>query len=252
MKSLQASIPFAKTSTCRTCVIGILLLLLTSAHVTNAAEPAQKNTEQNAKQGNQQEVHNRMNELVDSVKDAVRDADAAANKKQVVDLGQSLSLLEGKFTGLRAALAQELGVSKGKLTSHSTVSRELMDKSTDLVKGVVSQREELRRLSGDLKETDSAIRALREGLSTFEKEMANLNRIMGDVHETHNELSSSHDEIRNRVSNIVQVSGQQAATPASHRVLYIVLAFEMVAFCAFCYFKRPGRPSVHKSYGKFG
>lgn len=225
----------------------LFLLLLTLLATAREARADNKLHQQQ-----QQEVHARMNEMVDSVKEAVREADAAGDKKEVVDLGQSLSLLESKFSGLRAALAQELGVSAEKMAGQTTTARELMEKSTELVKSVVSQREELRRLSTDLRETDSAIRALREGLDKFEREMSNLNRIMGDVHQSQNEISASHDEIKGRVSAVIQGHGKASRVSSWHWMMYVLLVGEMVAFGAFCYLKRPGRATVHKVYGKFG
>lgn len=200
----------------------------------------------------QREVHDRMHDLVDSVKDAVRDADAAVDKKQVVDLGQSLHLLEAKFSGLRAALAHELGASKDKAVSHAAVSRDLMEKSTELVRGVVSQREELTRLSGDLRELDSAIRAIREGLHTFEREMADLNNMMSDVHRTHHELSASNEEIKSRIDSVVKESTRLIKPSTSQRWLVVAIIVELCAFTAFIYLKRFGRFTSHKAYGKFG
>lgn len=200
----------------------------------------------------QREVHDRMYELMDSVKDAVRDADAAVDKRQVVDLGQSLSLLETKFSGLRAALSHELGASKDKIKSQSTVARELMDTSADLVRGIVAQRQELSRLAGDIREMESAIRALREGLHTFDREMTDLNSILSDVHQIHHELSASHDEIRSRVKSVVK-DGSAAYKPSpTHRYLVIAVVVELGAFVLFIFLKRSSRSAAHKAYGKFG
>lgn len=200
----------------------------------------------------QKDVHDRMHELMDSVKDAVRDADAAVDKRQVVDLGQSLHLLETKFSGLRSALSHELGASKEQIKSQSTVSKQLMDKSSDLVRGIVAQREELSRLSSDIREMESTIRALREGLHTFDREMADLNSILSEVHQTHHELSTSHDEIKSRVKTVIDVASTANKPSPTHRFLVIAVVVELCAFVIFIYFKRSSRSAAHKAYGKFG
>ena len=196
-------------------------------------------------------MQNRMKDMVHAVEGAVHDAEAAKSNREVVDLGQSLHLLETKFSGLREALAQELGAKSSKMHSHSGVARELMDQSTDLVKGIVNQREELRRLSSDVKEVDSAIRALREGLNTFEKDVNDLNRLAGDLHVSHNELSVTHEEARDRVREVI-VDVEGSKNSSSHGLLYAAILIEFAVFVGFLYFKRPGGALAHKAYGKFG
>lgn len=199
-----------------------------------------------------QDVRNRMNEFVDSVKDAVKEAESANNKREVVDLGQSLHLLESKFASLRSALSQELGAKSSKLVSHSGASKELMDQSTDLVRGVVSQREELRRLSSDVKEVDSAVRALRAGLDNFEKDVAELGKVMSDLHVSHNELTATHDETKERMREVIADRNDKHMRGGGHGFLVFALLVEIVIFVAFLYFKRPGGALAHKAYGKFG
>lgn len=194
------------------------------------------------------DVHNRMNELVDSVKEAVHDADAAVDKRQVVDLGQSLQLLETKFSGLRAALAHELGASSAGIAGHADVSRQLSEKSTELVQSIIAQREELRKLSGDIRETESAIRALREGLETFDREMAGLHHTSTDLHNAHGELQAMHDDAKNRI----QFLASRPIASSSNKLLFAIVFIEIAAIVVYVVVKRPGRTTAHKMYGKFG
>lgn len=193
-----------------------------------------------------------MNDLVDSVKGAVKDADAATDRRQVVDLGQSLHLLETKFSGLRNALAEELGASKHKLSSQSTAASDIMDRSTDLVKGVISQREELRQLASDLRETDSAIRALKDSLHNFDEEMKDLNDIMGDVHHKHVSISNSNDRLKYRLGAVTHEYRAGKRLPLLHKALIALIFVEAIAIVVFIYLKLAGRPSARKPYGKFG
>lgn len=226
----------------------VLLAAICSYVLTSSAfaEEAQQ-------QHHHQHLHEQMDDLVGSVKDAVKNADSAADKRQVVDLGQSLHLLESKFSGLRAALAEELGVSKEKMSSHSATAQQLMDKSTELVRSVVSQRDELKRLSGDMREIDSAIRSLREGLETFNREMTLLNKIAGEVHDTHGEVSSSHDRLRSRVNLLAFDSLRKARQKNPVALWLVTIAIVEVVIIAVIYFKQSSsRPGMRKAYGKFG
>lgn len=196
-------------------------------------------------------MRHRMNDLVDSVNTAVHDAEAAGKKREVVDLGQSLNLLESKFAGLRQALRQEMGAKSSKLESHTVVAQELMDKSNELIRNIVKQRDDLRKLVGDVKEVDSAVRALREGLTNFEKDAAELSRVMGDLHVSHNDLQSAHEEAHSSVKELMADS-HEVVSKSTHGLFYVVLLIEIASLVAFVYFKRPGGHVAHKAYGKFG
>lgn len=251
------------------CAMAVVLLIATvtilgALFVPAYAEEAHQGHEQQhhdqqhqqhqQQQQQHQQLHERMDDLVGSVKDAVKDVDAAADKNQVVDLGQSLHLLETKFSTLRAALAEEFGVSKEKLHAHTTSANTLLDKSTELVRTVVDQREDLKKLSGDMKEIDSAIRALQEGLRTFDREVSQLNRLISDVHDTHREITSTHDQIRSRM-NIFAVDSLRRSRnqiPAA-RWLLIISIVEIAVVAGYIFYKRsPSRPGARKAYGKFG
>lgn len=198
------------------------------------------------------DMHHRMDDLVDSVKEAVHEVDAAGQKREVVDLGQSLHLLEKKFTSLRSALAHELGAKATSMTSNSAVARNLVDRSTELVKGVVVQRDELQHLISDVKEVDSAIRSLKDGLSNFEKDVTELDRVIGDLHLSHNELTATHEEAKDRLHEVMRDAGQTSTNASSHSMFYLALLVEIAAFVGFLYLKRRGGTLAHKAYGKFG
>lgn len=203
------------------------------------------------------DMHLRMDELVDSVKHAVEDAEAAGRKREVVDLGQTLHLLESKFAGLRTALQQELGGKAAKFASHGNVAKELMDRSTDLVHGIVGQRDELRRLARDLKEVDSAIRAIREGMVNFEREVSDLSKVIADLHVSHNELTDAHEETKSSVQELMADStnlgpGGKKGASSTHALLYLLVMAEIAILVLYLYMKRPGSSMAHKAYGKFG
>lgn len=218
--------------------LAVLLFCLSAVASVSLSEPAD-------------DMRHRMNDLVDSVKGAVHDAESAGKKREVVDLGQSLHLLESKFSGLRQALQQELGVKSSTLASSSAVATELVDRSNTLIRNIVSQREDLRKLAGDVKEVDSAIRALREGLSKFERDASELNKLMGELHVSHNELRSAHEEAHSSVKELMADS-HEVVRKSTHGLFYAILLLEIASLVAFVYFKRPGGQLSHKAYGKFG
>lgn len=198
-------------------------------------------------------MHHSMDDLVDSVKQAVHNVEIAGEKKEVVDLGQSLHLLESKFAGLRAALSAELGSKATKFSSNAQVAKELMDRSSDLVRGIVAQRDELRKLSGDVKEIDSAIRAFREGLLNFEKDSGELAKVISDLHGSHRELRAAHEEAKTSVKEMIaDPNYNKNLKGGGHNVFYILLLIEIILFVGFLYLKRPGSTVAHKAYGKYG
>lgn len=192
-----------------------------------------------------------MKELVDSVHQAVGEADAASKNKKIVDLNHSLSLLESKFAGLRAALSKELGAKAQTMTGHSESSKELMNKSSELVQRVIAQRKELSTLASDIAQIDSAVRAIRESLSVFEKDAKDLEGLVTDLHRHHEEMSLWNKDAKMAVT---EISSKQRAgkISKSHMFLSIAIIAEVVAFVGFLYFKSNGSAAAHKAYGKFG
>lgn len=198
------------------------------------------------------DVHHRMDDLVDSVKNAVHDADSVGHKREVVDLGQTLHLLETKFAGLRTALEAELGTKADKFSSHHAVAKDLMDRSSELVQGIVTQREELRKLQADIKEIDSAVRAIKEGMVTFERDSAELSKIMSEVHESHNDITEQHSDTKHAMNNLFESTKQSKGGMGPSMFWYILLMAEVAIFVLFLYLKRPASSMAHKAYGKFG
>lgn len=206
-----------------------------------------------------------MNELVDTVHGAVHDADAASapatgEHRQVVDVGQSLTLLETKFNNLRMALASELGVSKAKLGDHAQTSKQLLDHSTELVRSVISQREELSRLTTDIRDLESTIRALRDNLHSFDSDMASLSDVVDHLHQSHADLTESHHDVKHQLGQVrkntkASVSSSKRSAPAarSQRWLVIILIIETLGAAAFLFSKRNSSRASFKAYGsKFG
>ena len=205
-----------------------------------------------SKSADEAEVRHRMDEFVDTMRDTVHEAESANRKREVIDLGQSLHLLENKFAGLRAALAQELGAKSEKFQSHGNIAKELMDKNADLVQHVVSQREELRSLESDIKVVDTAIRSLKDALTNFEKDIADLRTIARDLHSSTGELAASHDDAKMRLKDVVHDAKSKKNTQGGHLWMYIAILVEMAALVAYLYMKKPGGAVAHKAYGKFG
>lgn len=238
--------PSPPPSTASTCTFAstflTTILLLSIFLITVPASAAEEHIHtHHTQQQQQQDVHQQMNELVDTVKQAVTEADKASlDKKQVVDIGQSLTLLETKFSNLRSALAAELGVSKGKIAGTSQVSKQLMDRSSELVRSVVSQREEIAKLSTDIRQLDDVLRTLKDGLLTFEHDVKDLGTSIHDLHSGTRDLGYSHDEIKGRIHSIVD-DGKHVINKndnnKSHRFVVIVIVIELFLF-AFIVYKR--------------
>lgn len=196
------------------------------------------------------QMHRQMDDLVSSVKSAVEDLDS---KREVVDLGQSLHLLETKFSSLRAALSAEVNSRSKQFTSNANVAKELMDRAADLVRGTIAQRDEIKKLSSDVKQVDSAIRAFKEGVVNFERDAKELERIVQDLHLSHNDLQLSHEEAKSSVRDLITEHGKRSKSSSStHWWFWVLLMIEVMLFVGFLYIRRPASTFAHKAYGKYG
>lgn len=220
---------------------------------------------QQQKQQEQEKVRGEMNEFVDSVKNAVKEAELASDNKEVLDLGQSLRLLEEKFSGLRAAISQEMGSKSDNFISHADVSKTLIVRTTSLIEDTVKQREELKKLVTDVKDVDAAIAKLKEGLREFDTDISQLNMLLSDLHISHNELYNMHGEVRSAVVELAEdgdIHHESGKFSKSHRIFYGLLLVELGAFVGYLYLKRQSilgaggfaglsGKSSSKHYGKF-
>lgn len=231
-----------------------LLLCGTSRADNSHAQNEQANSHQNSNHRHER-LHVQMNDLLGSVRDAVKGAEGASDQqRQVVNLESTLRLIETKFSGLRAALAEELSSSQEKMDSHSSVTSKLANTTTAIVRSIVTQRDTLKQLSKDMIEIGLAVRKLREGLQLFDGEMYVLQTIVKEVNDAHKKIASSHHQIRRRI-NVVASDSLQGMNRQRifTRFLFLISILEIALLVLYVFYKRSSLyPGTHRAYGKYG
>lgn len=196
------------------------------------------------------EVRHEMGEFVDSVKQAMQEVQGARSKKEVLDLGQSLHMLEHKFAGLKAAIAHEMGTRLPHAASHTETSKELVSTSARLLEDVAGYRGDMQRLLVNMREIDDAIRTIRDGMNIFDQEVQEMNRLLADLHVRTINVHETHTGVRSAIRDATEEHSLTSRTSSgSARWVYIVIVIEIAAVAAFYYRKSA---STTKHYGKFG
>lgn len=200
------------------------------------------------------EVRHEMDNLVDGVKDAMRTAQRVHDHKEVVDLGQSLHLLEHKFAGLKQAIAHELGTKLPTTMNHNDESKRLIESSSRLLDDVAAYRAEMQRLMGSVREIDDSIRAIRDGMASFDQEVDEMNRLLAEVHVKTNDLHENHQATGHQMGEAGRlVQGVLKPASGSYKWYYLILIMEIAAVAYFFHTKGVSLPRANgKQFGKFG
>lgn len=212
------------------------------------------NYEQYKNVGGSAEVRHEMDSLVDGVKQAVRDAEKVRGHHEVLDLGQSLHLLEHKFAGLKAAIAHEMGTKLSNSESHSEAAKGMIESTSKLLEDVAGYRQDMQKLLVSVRDIDDSIRAIKSGMGTFDKEVQDMNRLLADLHISTNELYENHQSsnvaLDESAQHLDETRGKNKGGK-SHKWYFLVLLIEVAGVAFFVYTKRNNMPSA-KHYGKFG
>lgn len=203
------------------------------------------------------DVRHEMDSLVEGVKKAVGEAGRARDHKEVLDLGQSLHVLEHKFAGLKAAIAHEMGTKLPEGQSHGELAKSMIDSSTKLIEDVSRYRVDMQRLMVSMRSIDDSLAAIKDGMQSFDKEVDDMNRLLADLHVRTNELHENHHSSNVALEMSAQHLSEDAtrhsgASRGSHKFYYFLLAAEIIAVAYYIYTKRNALPSSAKHYGKFG
>ncbi len=201
------------------------------------------------------EVRHEMESLVDGVKDAMRNAGRARDHKEVIDLGQSLHILEHKFAGLKQAIAHELGTKLPAALSHSEESKRMLESTSRLLDDVAAYRQDMQKLMVSVREIDDSLRAVKEGMATFDQEVDTMNRLLADLHVRTNELHENHQTSSHQLEETTKHVEKHHLDGAkrSYRWYYLILVIEVAAVAYYLYSKRDALPKASaKHFSKFG
>lgn len=187
---------------------------------------------------------------IDRLKEAVRHAETDAqnshSKKDVVDLGASLRIVEDRFAGLKSALLSEMGGfgDSGKASEGSAAlkqhAEELSSRGAEMVQKLSKSRSEVHAVLAEVRTMDSATAELKGAITKLETEIADLGKALQQAHVDSHVLASAHSELRetvrdvhSRSSNSVQSSRHSSFIPKWYYVVFI----EFVTLLLFASYK---------------
>lgn len=156
-------------------------------------------------------VDAKMEQLKASIGEAEAGLRAAHEKKDVVDLGASLRLVEGRFAGLRTALLSEMGSTDsgggGGVANSASVALkghadELTNKGGELINKLGNSRAQVHAVLGELRTMDSATAELKKAIVSLEVEIADLGKTLGQAHVDNSVLFSAHSDLRDAVHDV--------------------------------------------------
>lgn len=175
--------------------------------------------------------------LRESIATAEAGLKAAHEKKDVVDLGASLRLVEGKFEGLREALLSEMGAESGAAAGRGDAgtaaavekhAREMTEAGGKLIDKLGSSRTQVHAVLGELRTMDQATAELKKAITKMEEEIADLTGTLGQAHVDNSVLFSAHSDLRDAVqdvhsrSSVLPDAGRSLRKPSVPKWYYFV------------------------------
>lgn len=192
------------------------------------------------------ELRAQLSKLVESVEHAAGDAKAAHEKRDVVDLGASLRLMEDKFGALRNALLSDMGLAVSKAGSGSNAMKEhaqdLAEKGTSILSRLGSSRSEIHSMLNEIRTLDTTMAELRQGLKRMEEELHDLKTVLTQAHMDNGLLHGAHNDLRNAVAEATErtaiLAGSRPDSGVQFPKWYFVLFVEMLLLAGFAAYKQ--------------
>jgi len=198
--------------------------------------------------GGSSEVQHEMESLVDGVRGAVRDVENNRAHRDVVDLGQSLHLLEHKFAGLKSAIAHEMGSRVTPNLSHSEEAKKMVETASKLLDEMAAYRNDMEKLIVHMRDIQDSISAAKAGMADFERDVSLLSSTISKLHHDTNGLHDQHHASTHQIDTATE---EGAPKHASHKWFLVALFLEFSAFGFWLYTKRKALPIGGKSLHKF-
>jgi hypothetical protein len=207
------------------------------------------------------QVREHLDEFLESIGHVATDAKATHDKKEVVDLGQSLRLVEDKFTGLRRALLSELGVAAEKDPAGAAAlhghTQDIVAAGSELIQRMGNARNDMQAIAQESSHVDEIMKQVRESLRRMENELSLLHNGLQQaqldssiVRDVHVSLRNSIGHVHEQTDHVVQLHGTHYRFVPKW---YIIVLAEMFALAGFVLFKRYRLSSVRgNKYSKLG
>ncbi len=200
--------------------------------------------------GGGSEITHEMDSLVDGVRKAVQDAERSKSGKEVLDLGQSLHILEHKFAGLKAAIAHQMGAKTNTPAAHSEEAKKMVDTATRLLDEMAKYRTDMEHLLDSLREIEHGISEAKSGMAEFDGEVDEMNRLLKKLHVATDDMQDHHDSIHGAIEDSHSLMQHNAAKGGHHFWFMLILLVEAAAVFYFIYTKK-GAFSSAKAMHKF-
>lgn len=197
------------------------------------------------------DVQHEMDDLVEGVRHAVDDAKRAHDHKEVLDLGQSLHMLEHKFAGLKAAISQEMGSRATPVRQHTEESKQMVEAASKLLDEMAGYRSDMEKLLGHMREIEDNINAAKAGMADFDKTVDDLSRLVQSAHIAHDELQEQHQESHAHVDEVAHAWALASGQKSGHHKWYMLILVLEVAGVAYWLYTKRGGMGTNKHLHKF-
>lgn len=201
-------------------------------------------------------VYDEYESFVEGVESVMGDQRAAASKRDVVDLGQSLHLLDTKFEHLKESLYEQMVTaaarrgSKGKgaaVAEGQALARKVKSKYTnvrtiarDVLDLMASNAQAVEHVSETMTGLEKVVGELQKNLEQHHKEVTELGNSVKRLHDSSHSLMDTHASSSHAALSAAQKSTsalQSGAMPSSTKI-YFLLLVEMAGLCGFALFRR--------------
>lgn len=190
-------------------------------------------------------VQAEINRLNEAIKHAETDSQNSHSKKDVVDLGASLRIVEDRFAGLRSALLAEVGGANNNQAAGATSgmrehAQDLSARATEMVQKLSKSRSEVHSVLAEVRTMDTATAELKAAITKLEAEIANLGKTVQQAQVDSHVLASAHADLRETVRDVHSKSStslQNARTSSFVPKWYYVVFLEFFALVLFAAYK---------------
>ena len=244
----------------------LLLLSTTSADPTHKDgydyyhEWAAKNLPGGEKDGVAEGVRGKLDEFVEGVKKAWEEENRAKEKKDVIDLGQSLHMLQNKFDTLRNSIFKQFieGKDSGKKSGSGGGGvgedkdlKEIEESTSKIVHKIIDQQNHVGQIQEDVNSLQRTVDALTGNLQRLEKDLLKTTKVLNKLDVNHEDMRNKADEHYDHVSshgdNLEDIRLNESQ---GHSKFYYFIVLEMVALAAFAFIRK--RNAKKNKFNKMG
>lgn len=201
------------------------------------------------------DVRGELDDFVAGVKKAWDEEHAAKDHKDVVDLGQSLHLLESKFAKLKDTIFRQYIEGKsGKDGGASGVvidTSEIEKTTSMLVHKIIAQQGDVGQIQTDVQMLEHTVKTLTDNLKRLEQDIGKATKILGKLDSSQEELRETADRHYDTLTHHGDhIEDMTLVAGTGHTKFYYLIVFEMIALALFAFIRR--RNAKKNKFNKMG